>query len=393
MNKSQKEVIKKVLKDEQKQLQWLKQVYEQAAKDCSKKIAELSSRKDMENLQSIIYQKQYQEALLGQINATLDELQSNTFISVDEYLNKCYETGYTGAMYDIAKQGIPIISPIDQKQVLRAIQTNSALSQGLYNRLGEDTKDLKKHIRVQISRGIANGSTWNEVADELTHKMKSPFKKAKNNAMRIVRTEGHRIQMTSQIDACQQAKKKGADVVKQWDSTLDGRTRSSHASVDGEIRELDEEFSNGLMMPGDPNGAAAEVCNCRCVLLQRARWALDKAELDTLKERAEYFGLDKTDNFEEFEKKYLNIVTNSDIIEEHNIMPLNLQLFGKSAKNYDTIILPKDEYGKVIHEINTNITEEQLNKKVVSKCIGDYIYTFEVKGYDNYRIIDKEPID
>ena len=45
--------------------------------------------------------------------------------------------------------------------------------------------------------------------------------------------------------------------------------------------------------------------NCRCVALTRARWALGEKELQTLKDRAEYFGLDKTKNFEEFKEKYL----------------------------------------------------------------------------------------
>ena len=53
--------------------------------------------------------------------------------------------------------------------------------------------------------------------------------------------------------------------------------------------------------PGDP----AEDCNCRCVALTRARWELDASELQTLKDRAKFFGLDKTDNFKDFEKKYL----------------------------------------------------------------------------------------
>ena len=107
------------------------------------------------------------------------------------------------------------------------------------------------------------------------------------------------------MDACYKAKDMGADVVKQWDSTLDTRTRESHQAVDGEIRELDKPFSNGLMFPGDPDGAAAEVINCRCALLQRARWALDEDELETLKERAEYFGLDKSKTFDDYKKKYL----------------------------------------------------------------------------------------
>ena len=47
--------------------------------------------------------------------------------------------------------------------------------------------------------------------------------------------------------------------------------------------------------------------NCRCAVLQRARWALDQDELNTLKERAKYYGLNKYINFKYFKEKYLNI--------------------------------------------------------------------------------------
>ena len=43
---------------------------------------------------------------------------------------------------------------------------------------------------------------------------------------------------------------------------------------------------------------------CRCALLQRAKWALDD-ELQTLKERAEFYGIDKTKDFDDFKSKYL----------------------------------------------------------------------------------------
>lgn len=92
-----------------------------------------------------------------------------------------------------------------------------------------------------------------------------------------------------------------------WDSTLDGRTRYTHRKLDGQIRELDEDFEVDGMSASAPGyfGDPAEDCNCRCAVLQRARWALDESELETLKERAEYFGLDKTEDFEEFKDKYL----------------------------------------------------------------------------------------
>lgn len=309
MNKRQKETLQSQLDSEAKTIRELKKVYDQALKDCEMKIRQLSSRTDMENLQSIIYQKQYQEALKGQLEGVMAQLQSNEFATVSDYLSRCYQDGFLGTMYDLQGQGIPLIIPIDQEQVVRAIQTDSKISTSLYTRLGEDVKQLKNSIRAELSRGIANGSTWNQIAGKIAAGMKTtPFDKAYNNAIRIARTEGHRISVKSASDAQHKAKKKGADVLKQWDATLDGRTRPSHRQVDGELKELDEKFSNGLEYPGDPKGKAAEVVNCRCALLQRARWALDDEELETLKERAAYHGLDKTDSFEDYKKKYLKAV-------------------------------------------------------------------------------------
>ncbi len=306
MDQRQKEILQLQLDNEKRVIKALKQVYAQALTDCEKKICELSGRKDMENLQSIIYQRRYQEAIKAQLEGILEQLRSNEYSTISDYLSGCYEDGYIGVMYDLHGQGIPLVVPIDQKQTVQAVQTDSKISTGLYTRLGEDVKRLKTSIRAELSRGIANGSTWNEIAGKLARGMKNtPFNRAYNNAVRIARTEGHRIQIEAADHAQHEAKEKGADVVKQWDATLDGKTRDSHRMVDGEIRELDEKFSNGLMYPGDSSGGAAEVVNCRCALLQRAKWNLGKEELNTLKKRAEYFGLDKTKNFEEYKEKYL----------------------------------------------------------------------------------------
>jgi hypothetical protein len=144
---------------------------------------------------------------------------------------------------------------------------------------------------------------YDDIARNIANVSKAPLSRAKT----IARTEGHRIQQSSTYDAQKAAKKKGADVVKQWDSTLDGATRDTHRLLDGQIREIDEPFEEGgkkAMYPGD-FGDPAEDCNCRCASLTRARWGLDEAELQTLKDRAEYFGLDKTKDFEDFKGKYL----------------------------------------------------------------------------------------
>lgn len=284
----------------------LKLIYKQASEDCAAKIAALSARTDMENIQSIIYQKQYQTALKKQIDGILELLQANEFEKIADYLGVCYENGFLESLYSLNKQGIPLIFPIDQEAVVKAVQTDSKISTDLYTRLGEDIKELKTSIRAEISRGISNGSSYNDIAKQIALGMNSPFKKAFNSAVRISRTEGNRIANQSAMDACYRARDKGAEVVKQWDSTLDGKTRPSHRKADGEIRELDEKFSNGLMYPGDSSGGAAEVVNCRCALLQSARWALEggMTKMNNFTKEIEVF--DSEQSYKDFKKNFFS---------------------------------------------------------------------------------------
>lgn len=320
INKRQKEVLEYQLEEEKKVIQELEKQYAKALKDINEKVKLFQADIDLldqalsqdglddttrallqSQKRSKVYQRQYQEILKGQVSGILDKMHGDNYGTIDKYLNGCYETGFIGTMYDIAGQGVPLVVPIDQAAAVKAVLTDSKVSNGLYNALGVNVKKLKKSITQEISRGIASSLPYSDIARNLKSTVNVPL----SNAKRIVRTESHRIQQQSTEESRKAAAKRGADVVRQWDSALDGRTRPSHARVDGEIRELDEKFSNGLMFPGDPSGGAAEVVNCRCTANTRARWALDEEELQTLKERAEYFGLDKTENFEDFKQKYL----------------------------------------------------------------------------------------
>lgn len=259
-----------------------------------------------------VYQKQYQESLERQVSGILGDMDAKNYANVTDYLEGCYDNGFLGAMYDIHGQGIPLTLPINQQKAVHAVQTDSKISEGLYRRLGKDTAELKRKITSQVSRSMVMGGSYGQCAQALERQTEIGF----NRAARIARTEGHRIQVTAAMDALYDAREAGADVVKQWDATLDKRTRRSHARCDGEIREIDDTFGNGLMCPGDPKGPASEVVNCRCALLQRARWGLDDEELETLKERAEFYGLDKTSSFEEFKERYLEVT------EAHDVPPV-----------------------------------------------------------------------
>lgn len=300
MNKAEKEVIQSQIDNEKAVLLDLKRQYARALRDINDKIRMLQSD---ELTQSRAYQIQYQKALKAQIEAILDKLQGDEFSSIQDYLSHSYTEAYVGTMYGLHGQGIPIITPIDQRAAVKAVVTDSKLSTNLYAALGYDMDKLKKHVREEITRGLASSLPYDQIARNVSMFSTLPLA----NAKRIVRTEGHRIQQASTEDARQAAKAKGADVVKQWDASLDGKTRPLHRALDGQIRETDEPFEvNGIKVniPG-AFGDPSQDCNCRCVALTRARAALDADELATLKQRAEFFGLDKTESFEDFKKKYM----------------------------------------------------------------------------------------
>jgi hypothetical protein len=60
--------------------------------------------------------------------------------------------------------------------------------------------------------------------------------------------------------------------------------------------------------------------------------------------------------------------------------------------SYEQIYLEKQEYAHVMSEINSNLSDEDMKHAIVSKPIGNYVYTFINKGFDNYVIIGKKEI-
>jgi hypothetical protein len=60
----------------------------------------------------------------------------------------------------------------------------------------------------------------------------------------------------------------GVSFVKRWLSAGDGNERESHAMMNGTTTTQQGQFGNGLSYPGDPNGTASEIINCRCTFLQ-----------------------------------------------------------------------------------------------------------------------------
>lgn len=302
LTKAEREVLRERLKSEKAVLKALEKQYETALEEIDDKIASLLGRGDAD-LPHVIHQVQYQRLIKAQVKAALDRLHAGEYETIDKYLRDSYTDGFVGTMYNLHRQDVPVIVPIEQEAAIKAVTIDSKLKEPLYESLGVDVTKLKKTISAEITRGIAAGYSYGEMAQGIALMTKAPLSRART----IVRTEAGRVQEQANFDAANKAKAAGADVVKQWSAVLDGKTRDTHRELDHQIREMDKPFETHgkkAMYPHD-FGDPAEDCNCRCTLLTRARAALDKDELKVMQERAEFFGLDKSDSFAEFKKKYL----------------------------------------------------------------------------------------
>ena len=308
MNSRQLQVQRSLLKNEKSVIKQLEKSYQDAIADIDKYILQLLARKDTENIQSIIYQVKYQEAIKKELESYLTILHSKNFDTVDEYLKECYEQAHIGTLFDLQGQGIPLILPLDQEQMISAITLNSKLSAPLYNALGYNVDALKLDVLQEISRGIAQGLSYQEMARNLKNISNVDY----NKTLRIAKTEGHRIQQEATYNVQKRAIAKGAKVVKQWDSTLDGKTRPTHRALDGQIVGVDEYFKSEsgykALYPGG-FGIPSEDCNCRCCILQRAEWALSDGEFTKMNGKTnELQHFESVDDYNEFKKLFWEVM-------------------------------------------------------------------------------------
>ena len=182
MNKREKQVIQYQLDSEKAILEQLTKQYQRALNEIDRKIRILES----DNLtQSRVYRIEYQKALKMQVEAILEKLHSDEFSTIQQFLSTSYTDVFVGTVYDFFGQGVPFIMPIDNNAAVKAVITDSQISEGLYTALGVDTKKLKNSISAEITRGIASGMPHSEIARNIAAYARAPLSRAKT----IVRTE------------------------------------------------------------------------------------------------------------------------------------------------------------------------------------------------------------
>jgi HK97 family phage portal protein len=148
------------------------------------------------------------------------------------------------------------------------------------------SKTTTDRVMKIVQKGIEDGLAVDDVAKLI---VEDSIKIGPSRAQAIARTEMLTAVSLGQASMMELAAKAIPGLKKSWISSQDEDVRDSHKAVNGEIRDSDEKFSNGLMYPRDPDAEPGESINCRCVLVTLAPEDLEdyRAELEALKENAE----------------------------------------------------------------------------------------------------------
>lgn len=126
---------------------------------------------------------------------------------------------------------------------------------------------LMKQLAAELAAGIEAGESIEHLSDRLLSATDGVYEN-----MSIARAE--LISRTETADTVNYGQyvvylEEGLEE-KEWLATPGSDTRDEHAQADGQIVKIDEPFIVGgeqLMYPGDPNGSAGNVIQCRCTIL------------------------------------------------------------------------------------------------------------------------------
>ena len=133
------------------------------------------------------------------------------------------------------------------------------------------TKELAlRVIQDLLAQGIEEGLSAQEIGRLLERNVPQRMRKYNFRGGMIARTE---VLGAYNLGEMEQVKDLDVTIKKYWMARLDGRERPAHGDAylnyrDAPIDKFEDFIVGGQFMnrPGDPNGGAANVVNCRCVL-------------------------------------------------------------------------------------------------------------------------------
>lgn len=194
--------------------------------------------------------------------AELSNDMTTATVKASEIINGATADSFTLGMIEgseeIAKD--TAFDVINRKQVETLLNEDKDLLPKASPKVKKEQLWNKRRMRSSVMQSAIKG----ESVPQLAKRLEVVVGMGKTSAIRNARTMMTATHNMGKMKVGEEAMKRGIDIQKKWLATYDNRTRDSHALMNDEVVNADEEFSNGLMFPGDPDGDPSEVYNCRC---------------------------------------------------------------------------------------------------------------------------------
>ena len=220
-------------------------------------------------------------------NLTIDEMAKyNRLDSLNKSVSKIIQKSYVstareirGGVRDVARstydETIAAVSDAAGRQITGKLQRETITESlqdprsgmTLNRRLSVRRNDIIQRIEQEVTRGLARGDNFRNISRIVKQELEQDAAKA----IRIVRTEGHRVQEQSKLNALDHAKAQGVRMMKRWVSSQDERVRASHEHMHGQTVPYESNFVNKFTGGEGPApgmmGPAEDDINCRCTFV------------------------------------------------------------------------------------------------------------------------------
>lgn len=235
--------------------------------------------------------KKFTESMSQHIN-TMSKTTQTSFYAL---LSRHYAYSYEWMSWAIEKEARVSMQyrSVKADQIKQAID-NPVKGLTLAATLEKNRRDIIYKINQNVTQNLVRGSTYKEMASNLTETFQGDYEKS----IRIARTETHRVREAGTLDSVQNANKRGVVMMKKWVNMKDSRVRktskANHMKMDQVKIPVDDLFDLGkgekTSAPGN-SGYAHHDINCRCFLV----YEIDRIEGRTNDQLAEQ-------TFEDFRK-------------------------------------------------------------------------------------------
>lgn len=188
------------------------------------------------------------------------------FNNIERALKDVYQEGYYLTAWKVQEESQKafMTSAVSEEVIRRALD-NPISGLTLADTLEKKRVEIEYMIRQTVNRGLVEGVTYAAMANELVGKLDNDNTKA----VRIVRTEAHRVMEQGRQDSRDYADAHGVVTMKEWLSGADERVRDTHRRLSGVKKKNDEYFeaSGGRALVPGGFGIAREDINCRCITI------------------------------------------------------------------------------------------------------------------------------